>query len=245
MTLLGERGRLSVTGAADELDVSLATIRRDFTALDEQQLVNRTHGGVVAAQVAYELPVRYRMTPDDPRDRIGAALAQRIGPGDVVGLNGGTTTSAVARHIGALSDSFDRRVTVVTNAVNIAAELVLRDQIVTISTGGVAKPHSYELTGPIAHRSLDDMWLGWMVLGVGGLSLEGASCSNHDEAEVNAAMVQRATRVVVVAAAEKLGNRSFSRICALEAVDELITDQSAPMPAVEALRTAGVEVTLV
>jgi DeoR family transcriptional regulator of aga operon len=60
LALLGDRGRLSVAEAAVTLAVSEATIRRDFAALADRQLATRTHGGVVATGVAYDLPARYR-----------------------------------------------------------------------------------------------------------------------------------------------------------------------------------------
>lgn len=243
MTLLSERGRLTVKEASDELGVSLATVRRDFTALAEQQLATRTHGGLVATHVSYDLPVRYRLAPDDPKERIARAAADLFAEGDVVGFNGGTTTTAVGRHLGARSDDFDEPVTVVTNALNLAAELVLRDQVITMTTGGVARAHSYELIGPLARRSLDEMWLDWMVLGVDAIAVDwGTGCQNHAEAEINAAMVARAETVVVVADASKLARRAFARICGIDEIDRLITDEAATPADVAALRSAGVDV---
>lgn len=244
MALLAERGRLTVVETAEELAVSTATVRRDFTTLAEQQLATRTHGGIEAANVAYDLPMRYRLSPDDPRERIGAAAAALVAEGEVVGLNGGTTTAAVGRHLGSRSDEFDIPVTVVTNALNLAAQLVLRDHIVTITTGGVLRAHSYELIGPLARRSLEDVWLDWAILGVDSLSVgQGAGCRRHDESEIGSDMVSRARRIVVVAASSKLGRTSLARICEIDAVDMLITDTDAEP--VAALRSAGIDVAVV
>lgn len=245
MRLLGERGRLSVADTVDELGASAATIRRDFAHLADQQLVTRTHGGVVATQVTYDLPARYLLPSGGPKDRIAVAAADLVSPGDVVGLNGGTTTSAVARQIGARTDDFPERVTIVTNAVNIAAELVLRDNVVTMSTGGVARAHSYELIGPIAQRSIDLMHFKWMMLGVDSLSVDGgAACQNMDEASVNAAMVASGDKVVVVADASKLDATAFARICHVGQIDGLITDDRADDATIQRLRDAGVDVTV-
>jgi DNA-binding transcriptional MocR family regulator len=71
--LLAEHGRLSVSQVSAELDVSEATVRRDFGELAAQQLVTRTHGGVVATSVTYELPARYKSAlADDNKQRIAA-----------------------------------------------------------------------------------------------------------------------------------------------------------------------------
>ena len=108
--MLGDSGRLSVTEARALLGVSEATVRRDFAALAAQQLVTRTHGGVVAAAVAYDLPARYRGRSDPDRgqaerkERIAAAAAALLEPGTVVGFNGGTTTTATARRLAARPD---------------------------------------------------------------------------------------------------------------------------------------------
>jgi DeoR family transcriptional regulator of aga operon len=248
LDLLAARGRLSVGEAAARLQVSPATVRRDFTALADQRLVTRTHGGVVAASVAYDLPARYRARGNaDPTERIAAAAAQLLEAGTVVGFNGGRTTTATARRLAVRDDlqvSAGRPgVTVVTNALNIATEMVLRPYIRTVTLGGVVRPYSYELTGDLARLVLDQLWLDVLVLGVEGLDpLAGATCHDDSEAGVDAAMVARARRVVVVAASDKLGARSFARICGADDVDVLVTDRGADAGVVADLRAAGVEV---
>ncbi len=251
LDLLSERTRLSVGEAAAELGVSEATVRRDFTALAEQQLVSRTHGGVVATSVAYDLPARYRGGPEaDARERIATAAADLVEAGMVVGFNGGKTTTVTARRLAARTDLAAVRerpaFTVVTNALNIATEMVLRSHIRTVTLGGVARPESYELTGPLAAMVLDELWFDVLFLGVDGLSSEaGASCLHEGEAGINSLMVRRADKVVVVAGAEKLGRRTFARICDTGAIATLVTEQAADSGQVEELRGAGMDVVLV
>jgi DeoR family transcriptional regulator of aga operon len=249
LDLLAERGRLSVGEVVGALGVSEATVRRDFTALAREQIVNRVHGGVVATSVAYELPGRYRAgRQTGPRERIGAAAAQLVAPGAVIGINGGTTSTAAARALGARSDlaqSAQRPVlTVVTSAVNIAAELVLRPHIRTVVLGGVVKQQSYELTGPLAALVLEELWMETLLLGVDGVAATGVSCHHEGEAGINSLMVRRSDRVVVVAGSEKLGRRAFARICPLSAIHVLVTDSGADPDIVQQLRDAGIEVHL-
>jgi DeoR family transcriptional regulator of aga operon len=249
LDLLAEHGRLSVTDATAALGVSEATVRRDFTALAEQQLVTRTHGGVVAASVAYDLPFRYRSTGGDAKDRIGATAAALVTARQVVGFNGGTTTSGTARQLAARQDLVTNgqhpSLTVVTNALNIATEMVLRPHIRTVSVGGVARPQSYEVVGPLAHQVLQELWLDHLFLGVDGISEEGgASCHHEGEASINALMVQRAEEVTVVATADKLGRRTFARICDTAAINRLVTDPEADPDLVAAFEARGVEVVL-
>ncbi|MEU2614008.1 DeoR/GlpR family DNA-binding transcription regulator [Micromonospora sp. NPDC007271] len=248
--LAARGGRLSVTEAANTLQVSEATVRRDFTALAEQHLVTRTHGGIVASSVAYDLPVRYRHRGDhSTKERIALTAAGLIEPGSVVGLNGGTTTSATARHIAARPDlakaTHRPALTLVTNALNIATEMVLRPSLRTVILGGVALPQSYELTGPLTSMVMQSLWLDILILGVDGFSVEGTSCHDESEAGIDALMVSRARRVVVVAGSEKLGCHSFAKICDASAVDTLVTDDAADEKVVADLRAAGVTVLLV
>jgi len=246
--LVAGRTRLTVADAVAKLDVSEATIRRDFDALARQQLVSRTRGGVVATSVAYDLPLRYKTARNaEAKERIGSVAAQQVRLGEVVGLNGGTTTSALARAVAArpdLAEATERpAVTVVTNALNIATELVLRPYVKTVTTGGVARPQSYELIGPLATRLLEELHLDVAFIGVNGLDLRGGATAHHEgEAGINALMARRARRVVVVADATKLGRVAFARICALEQIDSVVTDRAADGAVVDAIEMAGVEV---
>lgn len=246
--LLAERGRLGVAEVVETLGVSEATVRRDFSDLAAQQLVTRTHGGVVATAVTYELPARYRTTAsDEPKERIAAYAAAVPLAGTVVGFNGGTTTSAVARRLAARTDlaaSTTRpAITVVTNALNIATEMVLRPFVQCVSLGGIARPESYELSGPLASMMLKELWLDTLILGVDALSqTEGGMCFHEGEAGINALMVERSDRVVAVATGDKIGIRAFARICPVAQIDLLVTDRSADPEVVAELRTAGVRV---
>src|SRR6185369_209354 len=140
-----------------------------------------------------------------------------------VGLTGGTTTHAVAR---LLADRFE--LAVVTNALNIAAELALRPRLKLIMTGGVSRTQSYELVGPIADQALSGLNMEVAVVGVDGISARGG-LTTHDEIEAhtNAAMIRRADRVMVVADGSKVGRNCLAAICPITGVSALVTDASA------------------
>ncbi|WP_216897027.1 DeoR/GlpR family DNA-binding transcription regulator [Nocardia alni] len=249
LQLLAESGRLTVEEAAERLSVSPATIRRDFTSLADQQLATRTHGGIVATSVSYDLPVRYRGTGDEAKQRVAEHAAALVNPTEVVGLNGGTTTTAVARALAGRPDlptSADNPMTIVTNALNIAGELVLRPHLRTICIGGQARRESYELHGPLAERAMTELHLDTLILGVNAISAAGGAQGRHlDESGINAEMVRRAERVIVVATAEKLETTALARICPIEDIDILVIDTAANPEAVAAIREAGVRVDLV
>ncbi|CAM5707248.1 HTH-type transcriptional regulator UlaR [Streptomyces violaceorubidus] len=105
LELLVEQGRLDVEEAATELEVSAATIRRDFDRLAEQQMLVRTRGGAVVHGVSYELPLRYKTARRaSEKQRVAQAVAALVAPGEAVGLTGGTTTTEVARALAVRTD---------------------------------------------------------------------------------------------------------------------------------------------
>jgi DeoR family transcriptional regulator of aga operon len=238
LELLAESGRVSVEDAAERLDVSQATIRRDFDQLAQQQMITRTRGGAVANGVSYDLPLRYKSAKHSAeKQRIGEAAAKLVSPGTVVGLNGGTTMTEVARALAVRPDlntsGEGAQLTVVTNALNIANELLVRSRMKIVVAGGVVRPQSFELVGP----------LGGALLGVDALDVElGAAAHHEGEAAMNSLMVARAKRIVVIADSSKLGGHAFARICPIGKVDTLVTDSGAPGEVVAGFRDAGVQV---
>lgn len=249
LEMLADAGTLDVEGTAGTLGVSTATVRRDFEQLAMQQMLTRTRGGAVANAVAYDLPLRYKTARHaSEKQRIGAAAADLVRNAHVVGLNGGTTTTEAARALGTRPDLQDvvGAVTVVTNALNIANELTVRPHVKIVVIGGVARPQSYELIGPLAQGFLEELTLDVVLLGVDALDVaNGASAHNEGEASINRLMVRRAGQVVVVTDSSKLGARAFAKICGTAEIDAVVTDSHADPQMVDAFTEAGVRVQLV
>ncbi|WP_436497700.1 DeoR/GlpR family DNA-binding transcription regulator [Actinokineospora sp. HUAS TT18] len=250
LDLLGQSGKVDVEDLARDLDVSAATIRRDLDHLAEQQLLTRTRGGAVANNVAYDLPLRYKTARHaSEKERIGKAAAAMVARGAVVGLNGGTTTTEIGRALAIRPDfaqSDEPGVTVVTNALNIANELAVRPHVKIVVTGGVARPQSFELSGPLATKILGEVTLDIVFLGVDAVDPERGAYAHHEgEASINRLMTERARQVVCVADGSKLGKHAFAQICPTTVLDVLITDETAPAEVVAAFEAEGVEVQIV
>jgi len=237
---VASHGSVDAGHLAEEFRVSPATIRRDLQVLEDQRLLSRTHGGAVAVDVAYELPVRYRVGQHrEEKALVARKVAALLPKGPLtLGLTGGTTTHLLAR---LLAERVD--LTVVTNALNIAAELALRPRLKLIMTGGVSRTQSYELVGPIADHALAGLNMAVAVVGVDGISARGG-LTTHDEIEANtnAVMIKRADRVIVVADGSKVGKVCLAGICPITEVAMLVTDASADPAGIEAIRRAGTEV---
>jgi DeoR family transcriptional regulator of aga operon len=250
LELVVERGSVEVEDAASMLDVSPATIRRDFDALAARQLLNRTHGGASATGGSFNLPLTYKVAKDDEiKKRIASVAATLVNRYQVVGINGGTTATEVARALAASpefapGDDAERPpLTVVTNALNIATELTVRHQIRIVVTGGVARAQSYELTGPFAESVLEEVIIDVAFIGVEGLHPEtGAAAAYEDEARVNQMIASRAKKVVVVADSSKFSRRSFAAIKPFADIDVIITDNGIDPSVKKTLEDQGVEI---
>lgn len=251
LEILGKRGKVDVDDLAAELDVSAATVRRDLDHLAEQQLLTRTRGGAVANNVAYDLPLRYKTARHaSQKERIGRAAAALVDGGSVVGLNGGTTTTEIARALATRSDLSARAdgptVTVVTNALNIANELAVRPHVKIVVTGGVARQQSFELIGPLATKILAEITLDVVFIGVDAVDpARGAYAHHEGEASINRMMAQSARRVVVVADSSKLNQHAFAQICPVTDLHVLITDAEADPATVAAFAAEGIDVQVV
>jgi DeoR family transcriptional regulator, aga operon transcriptional repressor len=244
LDLLAEQGAVSVDKLTGQFASSQATIRRDLDSLAEQRLLTRTHGGAVAQSVAYELPVRYKSHLRTlEKERISLAATSLVLPDSVVGLSGGTTTTTLAAALAARDDLSD--ITVVTNAVNIAAQLATRPYIKVVVTGGVIHSRSYELVGPFVEQLLGGIQLDIAFIGVNGIDASGGA-TTHDEREaaVNRMMGQRARHAVIVADSSKIGRTAFAHIGAADLFTSVITDDGAGSADVAALSEAGYKVIL-
>ncbi|MFE4951196.1 DeoR/GlpR family DNA-binding transcription regulator [Leifsonia sp. NPDC056665] len=248
LDLLAESGQVEVEDIVAKLDVSAATARRDLDALASQQLLTRTRGGAVGQSVAYDLPIRYKREQHAPQKlRIAQAASALVPRGAVVGLCGGTTSTAVATVLGSRPDLMEPsphpNLTVVTNAINIAAQLVMRPQIKTVVTGGVVHARSYELVGPYSDVVLEKITMDIAFIGVNGIDpLVGATVHDEGEASVNSLMARRATRAVVVADSSKIGRKAFATLGGPKLLTTLITDDGITAEQRAAFVEAGFEV---
>jgi len=239
---LRKHGEVHVTELAETFGVSQATLRRDLAILEDQGLCKRRYGGAVPTDSSTELPVAYRDRRSKAEKRAVAETAAKLlprGP-QTVGFTGGSTTSEIAR---VLSSRVD--LVVVTNALNIAAEMAAKPRIRVVVSGGVARSQSTELVGPWAEAALAQATIGTAYVGVDGLDIDGG-LTTHDpvEARTNAVLLEQAGRVIVVADASKFGRVLPGRIGGVQAADVVVTDSGADPTVLQDLRARGIQVVI-
>jgi DeoR family transcriptional regulator, aga operon transcriptional repressor len=243
LEILNRDGRVLVLDLARRFETSQVTIRKDLEELHAHALIHRTHGGALPAREgALEDPTLREKEKLHRKEklRIAQTAAGMVQEGQVVILDSGTTTTAIAhslRHF--------HNLTVVTNAVNIAAELS-GTAVEVILTGGTLRKNSFSLVGPIAEETLHRLNADILFLGVDGFDVQyGLSTPNLLEAKVNRVMVEVAKRTVAVCDSSKFGRRSLSLIVPPSALHQVVTDRGVLKSDVRLLKKAGIEVTLV
>ena len=243
LELLQSDGRVLVRDLSDRFRTSLITIRKDLEFLHHQGQLERTHGGALPLRTGTlqdrTLQEKERLHRHD-KLRIASAAVRMIQEGQVIILDSGTTTTAIAR----ACKQF-RSLTVITNGTNIAEELA-GTSVEVILTGGTLRKNSFSLVGPLAEESLRQLSADMLFLAVDGFDTSyGLTTPNLLEARVNRVMAKTARRTIVVCDASKFGRRSLSLILPVSAVHETITDKKIGKAHLKSLREANIEVTLV
>ena len=243
LTLIQQDGRVLVSELSEALGISRITIRKDLDHLEARGLLQRTHGGALAPQTGSLLDPSLQEKEQHrlrEKQRIAEAAVKLVKEGQCVLLDSGTTTMMIARALRSFSN-----LTVVTNAVNIAAELTGTNFDV-ILTGGMLRKNSFSLVGPQAEDVLREINADILFLGVDGFDVRrGLATPNVLESRVNRAMVKAAHKVVAVCDSTKFSHRSFALIVPPTSVHVVITDSELSADDAEALRSGGIEVILV
>jgi DeoR family transcriptional regulator of aga operon len=241
--LLRSNGRVLVRDLSKHFHTSQITIRKDLEYLHHRGHLERTHGGALPKEsdALTDSPIQEKARQHrHEKVRIATAAAQKVHPGQVIILDSGTTTTAIARACRGV-----RNLTIITNATNIAAELA-DSSVEVILTGGVLRKNSFSLVGPLAEESLRKLSADLLFLGVDGFDVTyGLTTPNLLEARVNRAMAKSARRTIIVCDSSKFGRRRLSLILPTTSVHEAITDKGISKQDLKALRDADVEVTLV
>jgi DeoR family fructose operon transcriptional repressor len=231
-------GEVKIAELKDMFDVTEMTLRRDLEKLELMGFLRRTFGGaiLVGKDIALQDRTGFMM---DEKMRIGMQAAQFVVSGDSIFLDGGSTTLQVAKYL-----KPEMNITVVTNALNIAAELQGK-QISTIVVGGMLLDKTATLVGPIAAGSIEKMAFDRVFIGTTGVSFKhGFSNSNMHESDIKRLVIEQASEVNMVMDHTKYGLRDLFSFASLNAVDRIISDRSPDQELEDALKEASVEIVI-
>jgi DeoR family transcriptional regulator, fructose operon transcriptional repressor len=241
MTLLQTKGSVTVDQLTRIFNVTDMTIRRDLEELSDQHQIIKTHGGAtlagknVMAENPFELRINLNM---QQKVEIAHAALELIEDGQKIFFDSGTSTFLLAK---ILDNS--KNLIVVTNAINIATELNLRNNIKVMPIGGELRKNTYSCTGYFAEQMIRQIKVDMAFVGVSGIGIDGELYNqNVIELGIKEAIVKSAKRCIVLADHSKLGVEEFVSYSNLRYAEYLITDSLASEKILQNYRELGIKI---
>ena len=225
---------------------SPATIQRDFKELTAKDLANKIWGGISGKSGSginhVMLPVAIRVTKyADEKRRIAEKAASLVQDGDVVIIDGGTTTLAMAPFLA------KRNIKIITNSILLAHQ-VYKDRDTgtgaeVFLTGGLLFPDSGLLVGPQTSENIRQFYATIGFLSVGGIDSDAASNTDQLIVANEKAIIEQSKQTVVLADHSKFGIKDMCKMCDIDELDMLITDKHKTIDGyLDAIRMKGVDV---
>ncbi|AKL11986.1 TPA: DeoR/GlpR transcriptional regulator [Kluyvera intermedia] len=235
---LAREGQVLSKALSTQFAVSEDTIRRDLRELAAEGELQRVHGGALPASGATATFAERQSLRLDSKKRVAQKGAELILPGQVVMIDGGTTTAELVTFLPA-----DLSITVVTHSPSIALALVEHPCIDVILIGGKLFKHSVVTTGTAAIDGISAIHADLFFMGVTGIHAgTGLTTGDYEEASVKRAFSRRAAETIVLASAEKINAASSYVIGDLSMVNTMVVEKEADAGLVTALEKAGVVV---
>jgi DeoR/GlpR family transcriptional regulator of sugar metabolism len=235
---LQRHGRVLARELAERLQVSEDTIRRDLRELSTRGALQRVHGGALPVSPALANLARRSGIAVDEKLALGRQAASLVADGQLVFVDGGTSTLAMVRQLPAT-----RRATVATHSPVIAAALIEHPSIEVLMLGGRLFKHSGVAVGAGVAQAIQSLRADCYFLGVTGVDAAfGLSTGDAEEAQVKALLMASAAETVLMASSDKLGNVSPYRVAPLSALTTLIVTPQADPATLQALRAPGLEI---
>jgi len=242
LDILQEKKNVTVQYLSLELNISSVTIRKDLRLLENKKLLYRNHGGATLTKpFVNDTPVNVKEFVNAKyKSAIGKEAAKIIDNDQYILIASGTTVLAFARHINP-----SNKITIVTSALNVAVELLNKENIEVLQLGGYIRKSSNSVIGHYSELILKETACSKLFLGVDGIDLDyGLSTSNALEAHLNQQMIESSEEVVILADSSKFGKRSFGRICGINSVNHIITDKGISKEIAEKIESLGIVLTI-
>ncbi len=231
---------ISVNELSEMLNVSVVTIRKDLTLLEQEGYLHRTHGGA-SKQMRYvfDQTISEKETLNvDQKMRITTKALDFIHENEFIILSSGTTLHLLAQKLYGF-----RSLTVLTPSLRVALEVCKNPNVNTVHLGGEVRKNSTSTIGVLAEETLNNFSCTTLFLGIEGIDLDyGLSTTNVGEAHLDKKMMEKVDKTIVLADSSKIHKRGFGFICYVEKIDVLITDSGVDPLFVEELEKRGVEV---
>ena len=239
LDVVRERGSATVEQLAEQLGVTLQTVRRDVQRLAEDGVLTRFHGGVrmpssTTENIAHQQRVRLHAAG---KAAIARAVAKQVPNDCSLLINIGTTTEAIAREL-----LHHRGLRVITNNLNVAAILSPNPDCEVIVAGGVVRARDLGIIGEPAVDFIRQFKADIGLIGISGIEPDG-SLRDFDYREVKVAqtIIEHSREVWLAADHSKFHRPAMVELARLDQVDRLFTDKAPPEPFPALLADAQVQ----
>jgi DeoR/GlpR family transcriptional regulator of sugar metabolism len=221
-------------------NVSIETIRRDLQYLEEKGYLSRVYGGAVAKSM-------YGLEPDyssreikqyAEKITIGQKALQLVEDGETIEIDIGTTTLEFAKAL-----KGKRKITVITNAIQIAMALIDDENIRIIMLGGDLRKGELSTSGFLSETNMDFFNVDKVFFGAGGITIDGGVTDYHiEESNLRRRILRKTNQVIVLADHSKFGITAMNKVCDLEKIDVLVTDIETDKAMLSKIKNFGIRV---
>ncbi|MBS4190440.1 DeoR/GlpR transcriptional regulator [Bacillus sp. FJAT-49705] len=228
---LNKMGKVKVMELVAQFHVSEETIRRDLMILEEKALLKRVYGGAIKSVFQFEEPPFTQRTTvnQEAKVKIGKKAVELISNGDVIIIDAGTTMLEFAKCIENKKD-----ITIITNSLPVSSVLTeslnqneFTGQVLLL--GGQIDPKQQSISGSLTEQLLNQFNLDKAFISAGGVSIKNGVSNYHlHESLVSRKMVEVSKQVIMLTDYSKMGVDTFCKICPLEKVDVIVSDQPFP-----------------
>src|SRR5690554_128906 len=243
--LINQHNRVTVEELCKRYSLSEVTIRKDLEVLKKRNLLFRVRGGAIKIPTANidgnDVHIESkRLFHHKQKKAIGKMAATLINENETIIIDSGTTTMEIAKNLHRF-----QKLTIVTNAIDIALEVSKYDRFDVILLGGYLRGSSLSTVGPLAESVLKVIYCDKLFLGVDSFNIEeGISTPNIEEANINQTMITMAKETIAVFDSSKFNKRSFAFISKVTDLKAVVTDEDTPSHLVADLRNKKIEVYL-
>lgn len=211
--------RATVEELAENLFVSMATVRRDLASMQKLGMLQRTHGGAIYLSASEDVSIFVRLEKESVSKETVASVAMNHLPEfSSCFIDNSSTAFALATR---LNLAFK---TVVTNGLQIAAKLSEKKNVEVIFLGGTIRFSHYASTGTYPCKMLEDFNLDVMFSGSAALRLDGAYERSLETMEIKQSAFKRCRKHILLVDKSKFSENFIYRTAPLSAYDMICTD---------------------
>ena len=224
-------GKVKVMELVDQFNVSEETIRRDLMILEEKRLLKRVYGGAIKTVFEFEEPPFTQRTTvnQEAKVKVGKKAVELISNGDVIAIDVGTTMLEFSKCIENKKD-----ITILTNSLPVSSVLTEKlnqnkftGQILLL--GGQIDPKHQSISGSLTEQMLNQFIIDKAFISAGGVSIQSGVSNYHlHETLVSRKMVEVSKQVILLTDYSKIGVETFCKVCPLEKVDVIVSEQPFP-----------------